>query len=376
MDEIKFTRRELYDLVWSEPLTAIAKKFETYDYVLRKACKDFNIPLPKSGHWMKIQFGKPVDIEPLDEDYDGPNDVSLSETLSTEKIISVSVELSPLEALKTEIENDKRVSLVVPDRLTKPDKLIESLKKELEERTGYSSEGNRIKAWDQLNVLVTKALIGRALRFMDTFIIAIRARGHDIEVRNRETNVLIYSEEIQISCREKAKRVVMTDRSYNYTELRSTGILSFNIEGFYTKEWKDGKLKLEHQLSSILAKLELEGKRKREETVERKKRWAEEDRKRKIIEDIKKAKEKQLEDFKTLIENSRRHREVIMIREYIAAVEEKAKGSGELTKELKSWIQWAQMKTDWYDPFLDRLDPDLDGVDKETLTFKKSNRWS
>lgn len=184
---------------------------------------------------MKIRFGKPVDIEPIDENYEGANDVSLSETSTPENTITVSVEPSPLEALKNEIENDKKVSLIVPDRLTKPDKLIKSLKNELEDKTGYSSDGNRIKAWDQLSILVTKANVGRALRFMDTFIKAIRARGHDIEVRNRETYVLIYPEKIQISFREKAKRVAMTDRSYSYTELRSTGILSFNIEGFYTK---------------------------------------------------------------------------------------------------------------------------------------------
>lgn len=375
MKEIKFTRKELYDIVWSEPLTEIAKKFETTDYGLRKACKNFNIPLPKSGHWMKIQFGKPVVIEPYDDKYDGPDDVSLSENQTEERIVSVAVERSPLEALKYEIENDKKVSLVVPERLTKPDKLIESLKNELEDKIGYSSEGNRLKAWDQLNVLVTKANVGRALRFMDTFIKAIRARGHDIEVRNRETNVLIYTEEIKISCKEKARRVVMTDRSYSYTELRSTGILSFSIDEYNTKEWKDGKLRLEEQLSGILAKLELEGKKMQEEREERHRHWEEEDRKKKILEDIQKAKEKQLEDFKTLIRNSRKHREVIMIREYIVAVEEKAKASGELTEELNNWIQWAQNKTDWYDPFLDHSDHDLDGVDKETLTFKKTNQW-
>lgn len=88
----------------------------------------------------------------------------------------------------------------------------------------------------------------------------------------------------------------------------------------------------------------MEGKRKREETIEREKRRAEDDRKRKVIEDIQKAKEKQLEDFKTLIKNSRKHREVVMIREYIAAIEEKAKGSLELTEELKNWIHWARKK--------------------------------
>ena len=145
---MKFTRRELYDLVWSEPLTVIAKKFETSDYVLRKACTNFNIPLPKSGHWMKIRFGKHVDVQPLDKNYEGQNNVSLSETPTSENIITVSEEPSPLEVLKIEIENDKKVSLIIPDRLTKPDKLIETLKNELEDRTGYSSEGNRIKAWD------------------------------------------------------------------------------------------------------------------------------------------------------------------------------------------------------------------------------------
>ena len=371
MKKFIISREELYDQVWSKPLKVIAKKYHTTDYALRIICKKYQIPLPKSGHWMKIQFGKPVDVELLDENYDGPNDVSLSETPTPKNIITLSVEPSPVEALKNEIENDKKVSLIVPDRLTKPDKLIESSKNELEVKTGYSSDGNRIKAWDQLSILVTKANVGRALRFMDTFIKAIRARGHDIEIRNRETYVLIYSEKIQISFREKAKRVVMTDRSYSYTELRSTGILSFNIEGFYTKEWNDGKLKLEEQLSNILAKLELEGKRRREETIEREKRRAEDDRKRKVIEDTQKAKEKQLEDFKTLIKNSRKHREVIMIREYIAAIEEKAKDSLELTEELKNWFKWARNKTDWYDPFINQSDLDLEDVDKNTLTFKK-----
>jgi hypothetical protein len=374
MKSKNFTRKELYDLVWSEPLAAIAKRFDTSDYILRKACKDFKIPLPKAGHWMKIQFGKPVKIELLDESYMGQNDVSLSEMPIPEIKILPSLNLSPFEALKVEIENDKRVSLFVPERLSGPDKMIELLKKELENRTGYSSEGYRIKSFDNLNVLVTKDHLGRALRFMDTLIKAIKARGHDISVRNRKTLVLIYSVEIEISCREKATRVKISDKPYNNTELRSTGILSFNIEGFYIKEWKDGKVKLEEQLSNIIAKLELEGKKRQEENMKWQKIRDENDRKAKMIKDIQKSKEKQLEDFKTLITNSRKHREVRLIREYIAAVEQNSIESGELTDEIKNWIEWAKNKTNWYDPFLNHPDPDLDEVDKDSLTFKKANR--
>jgi len=373
MNEIKLTRKELYDLVWSEPLAVIAKKFGTTDYGLRKICKEFIIPLPKSGHWMKIQFGKPVIIEKFVENFEGPTDVSLSKIPSEENSITIAIESSPLQLLTKEIENDRNVSLVVPERLLKPDKLIESAKKALAESYGYSSHGNRLHAWDQLKILVTKENIGRALRFMDTFIKAIRARGHDIKISNRDTFVIICEEEIKISCKEKAKRVIISNSPYNNTELRSTGILSFNIDGFYTKEWKDGKLKLEEQLSVILAKLELEGKRLKNEREERHRYWEEEDRKRKIVENIQKGKEKQLEEFKSLIKNSQKYRDVLMIREYIMAIEEKAKNSGNLTEELKNWIQWAQKKTNWYDPFLNHPDPELEGVDKETLTFIKSN---
>lgn len=223
MKEIKLTRKELYDIVWSEPLTAIAKKIETSDYALRKTCKDFNIPLPKSGHWMKIQFGKPVMIEPLDKNYEGRDDVSLTqqtkapapirtstsnenslpgiltETPVEERMVTIKEELSPLEELKMEIENDQNVSLKVPDRLVKPDKLIESLKNELKDQKGYAPDGNRLKTRDQLKVLVNRETLERALRFMDTFIKAIRARGHDIQIQYEKTCVVIYNEKTLVS---------------------------------------------------------------------------------------------------------------------------------------------------------------------------------
>lgn len=56
MSKFTFSRKELYDQVWSEPLTTVAKKYQTTDYVLRIICRKYKIPLPKSGHWMKIQF--------------------------------------------------------------------------------------------------------------------------------------------------------------------------------------------------------------------------------------------------------------------------------------------------------------------------------
>ena len=159
MKEVKLTRKKLYELVWSEPLTVLAKKFESSDNILRATCKKYNIPLPKSGHWMKIQFGKPVIIEKLDETYTGPDEILLNESESDE--ISIRAAASPLALLKKEIEADKSVSLKVPDKLINPDKLIVETKNALSEREGYKSTGDRIKTWNELKILVTRKLVGR-----------------------------------------------------------------------------------------------------------------------------------------------------------------------------------------------------------------------
>jgi len=157
MKDVKLTRRKLYELVWSEPLTVLAKKFESSDNILRATCKKYNIPLPKSGHWMKIQFGKPVIIEELDEVYSGPDEILFNGNDTEE--INISSAASPLALLKKDIENDKRVSLKVPDKLINPDKLIVETKNALSEREGYKSTGDRIKTWNEKKTSLQENLL-------------------------------------------------------------------------------------------------------------------------------------------------------------------------------------------------------------------------
>lgn len=67
MEEIEFTRAELYDLVWSEPLSRLARKYNISDNGIRKICKKHNIPLPVMGHWQKVQYGYKVTKTKLPE---------------------------------------------------------------------------------------------------------------------------------------------------------------------------------------------------------------------------------------------------------------------------------------------------------------------
>lgn len=62
MNKITLPRKQLYDLVWSEPILAIAKKYNISDSTLRSICKKFEIPIPPLGYWTKVKFNKPVEI--------------------------------------------------------------------------------------------------------------------------------------------------------------------------------------------------------------------------------------------------------------------------------------------------------------------------
>jgi hypothetical protein len=51
------SRGELYDLVWSEPILSLARRFGLSDNGLRKRCRAMNIPTPPKGYWRQVELG-------------------------------------------------------------------------------------------------------------------------------------------------------------------------------------------------------------------------------------------------------------------------------------------------------------------------------
>ena len=65
MTDIIVTREDLYDLIWTKPITQVAKDFAVSDVWISKACTKARIPRPNRGYWAKLQSGKKVTKEPL-----------------------------------------------------------------------------------------------------------------------------------------------------------------------------------------------------------------------------------------------------------------------------------------------------------------------
>lgn len=63
----RFTREEFYDLVWSKPMTHLAKDFRLSDVALHKICRKHDIPRPERGWWAKLAAGHKLSKTPLPE---------------------------------------------------------------------------------------------------------------------------------------------------------------------------------------------------------------------------------------------------------------------------------------------------------------------
>ena len=60
MPEQELTRRAMYDLVWSRPMTKVAEELGISDVALKKICDKHRVPTPPRGYWAKRDAGKPT----------------------------------------------------------------------------------------------------------------------------------------------------------------------------------------------------------------------------------------------------------------------------------------------------------------------------
>lgn len=359
--ETNITRQKLYEMVWSESLTALSKRLNVKYTALRKICDEMKVPVPPNGHWSRLKFNKPVTVIPLPEDYDGANEVQISPTPSAKndpKVLTITKN-SAVE----EIKSDKKLPLTVPKKLTNPDELVLSAQKKLMEYKYSKYHDNEMVRYDGAFVIrVSPHNIGRALRFMDTLIKLLKERGHNLDTKY--THSLCIDE---VSCEfklmEKTQKASQQEK-WSFTRFETTGLLYFEIKGFGGRIWTDGKVLIEERMAAILAKIESEVSEMLECWRQNAEHKREREEKERIIREQQQRIEKEKAAFKDLYQQAKRWQRARFMRDYINAYEQDAAEKGGLTDEVQYWIGWAWDKVDWYDPLIKKKD--------ELLGFFKS----
>ena len=375
---LRYERAKLYEEVWIEAVTTVAKRYGISDVALRKICRKLAVPLPPLGYWAKIAAGKKLPTPSLPK-YSGPAEIVRQRYVSDEP-----VEPDPEHLVaRREFEIQPENRIVVPETLDKPHALIAATERAFRKPKHRSPGDQPITERPALAISVSEASLPRALRIMDALLKALDARGMPLRIEpddKRRTCLTLQGQVIAIRLventsrteREPTEKERQEMKKYGRTYLpdryayQPTGALKLGIMGHneLQKVVADGKQqRIEQFLNEFVVKIETEAVRRKrhEEHLERQRlRWEE---KARLQQEHDEKEQKEMERLKALEEETRNWKRAEDIRAYVAAVEANAAredGNIELNSELGQWIAWARHKADWIDPILNVESPVLD----------------
>jgi hypothetical protein len=58
--QCEISRKSLFEMVWSQPMTKVAAQFKISDVALTKICRRHEIPVPGRGFWARVAAGQPL----------------------------------------------------------------------------------------------------------------------------------------------------------------------------------------------------------------------------------------------------------------------------------------------------------------------------
>lgn len=403
-------RDELYKQVWGTPMTKLCQVYGLSDNGLRKICKALSVPTPRAGHWMKLEAGKPVVKTPLpdgasrttyvvDSAYRRERPPALREELASELKKKVTLEAAELEQLRQ------------PTTIRWHDAMAPIRKRVREQRAFWKEQEREFDAVEKRKkagsppevggflwrrfledggllfpkhrrfvMKVTENSCDRALAVLNAMCVMAARRGYEIDLRGKDCEVLIIKHgdaSVSIRILEKSAVSLRRDDSIFYKhrggikrESKPTGVLKMHVDSRYAAERifeETSDLPLERQLNKILvyihtqiaraqerSRAEAEAAIVREEArrvreVERALQEAERQRVAAEAAERHRVEQLELERERSLIDDAGRWRHSDDLRQYIEAVESKARDSGEQAA-IEPWLHWARS-------VLARLDP-------------------
>lgn len=283
---MNFSRRQLYDLVWSRPISSLAKEYGFSDVGFAKICRRHNIPLPPRGYWAKISAGMSVAKPALPNPHrEGPVYIPPRSAITDEQVLDrknrlvlqkAEVEKIGEIAVPAEIDSPHKFTINTQNYFDKIIRKIEQVKKSNTLTKDYytliqSIYRGRVQCKQEncFDVAVSENLVGRALSFLDVLVKQLENNGFKIQAaKDKKSNGAVVAvkdnEVISFSVSEGYKYQVV-DESIKRTELErvlysdkipvATGKLTFSVyaaEAHQGRNWTDGKRLIELELPAII----------------------------------------------------------------------------------------------------------------------------
>jgi len=273
---MQISRRDLYNRVWSTPMSKLARELDISDVGLAKACRRHNIPRPARGYWAKLSAGT------------APSKPALP---------PAKIDTVELDAARHRIAETPRVEIdrasIKAAQAAQGGALGGVTAATFERLTNAKPSADDFVTCGSSRVIacsLSPATVGRACRVLDAVERGMPAAGarfaHNQEAKRVEVEV--GGERLGISIAENYTRTetVEVDPKYSWIKTRTftyhfTGELRLAISGDFAgrKAWADGKrARLEEKIESIVGGLAGGAQaiaQLRAEREEQRRRWAE-----------------------------------------------------------------------------------------------------
>jgi len=162
-------REELYELIWSMPMTKVAEKFSVSGSYMARVCSVLAVPRPERGYWAKLEFGKAPSRPQLPEALPGdPLVWSQNGDIPAPRFRAVTATSAPAQTRTRRL-------------VTGIHGLVQGAKQHYER--GYKvEEGQLLRPYKRQLVDVTASAAGleKALAFANDLFNALESAGHRV----------------------------------------------------------------------------------------------------------------------------------------------------------------------------------------------------
>ena len=226
------SRQQLYDLVWTRPVTELAKEFEVSEYILWSICKKHNVPRPGMHYWHKLKRGIKPETPSLPT---GPNEqITIArDPFRPGRRLDAG---QPPSALNEKALEDLKITF--RDSVAEAHKLVRATKANLSSYTNfrdcYEANGREPHLW----IDVSKATLTRALLLLDAIVRGLESLG----IKMEGDKAIIGNEHVRFGVYERTDREEADNSKspWNKYKYILTGVLTFRIQTVSkTYAWSD-----------------------------------------------------------------------------------------------------------------------------------------
>ena len=201
----KFTRQELYNLVWGKPVSRIAKDYGISDVALRKICKQHDIPLASNKWWAAQIHGGHVEQTPLSD-----NGTNATITMPFREIDEQAVNRN--RELKAKASSAANVAVQEGRTQTPLNPVAKAMIAELRAVKPTDRGYIFLESESSFKFGIPKFVLPRVEALLAGLIPAILAMGYEIETTKDGARILAEGYSIPLYIRDISKRIMVKSR--------------------------------------------------------------------------------------------------------------------------------------------------------------------